>query len=185
MHTIYLTTNKINGKKYVGQRLDRCDNDKYLGSGKLMLKAIRKYGRENFYRINIDFALNQDEADEKEKFWQLFYGCFNPSGYNIAVGAFGGDTISHHPHRDAIARKHSSDLKGRKQSAEHIAAARTARISLNRKNSEETKRKISEKLKEIYKNKDNCPWFGKHLSEEHKKRISLAKQRNNSSQITL
>ncbi len=44
---IYLTTNIINDKKYIGQhRSDKYDKD-YLGSGILLSKAVRKYGRKH------------------------------------------------------------------------------------------------------------------------------------------
>jgi group I intron endonuclease len=44
---IYKTTNNINGKVYIGQRVtsNNIENDDYLGSGKLLLKAIAKYGK--------------------------------------------------------------------------------------------------------------------------------------------
>lgn len=40
---IYITTNLINGKKYIGQK--KGYNDTYLGSGKILKLAIKKYGR--------------------------------------------------------------------------------------------------------------------------------------------
>ena len=36
---IYLTTNLVNGKKYIGQHYGRLD-DKYFGSGVIITKAI-------------------------------------------------------------------------------------------------------------------------------------------------
>lgn len=44
---IYMTTNLINGKKYIGQHKGKV-NDSYLGSGTTITKAIQKYGKENF-----------------------------------------------------------------------------------------------------------------------------------------
>ena len=42
MNFIYLTTNLINGKQYVGSHKGfKCDN--YLGSGKILIHAIKKY----------------------------------------------------------------------------------------------------------------------------------------------
>jgi hypothetical protein len=43
---IYITTNLINGKQYIG--LHSKNNKSYLGAGTLLLKAIKKYGKENF-----------------------------------------------------------------------------------------------------------------------------------------
>ena len=45
---IYITTNMINGKKYIGQKMFRERWKKYIGSGKLLKRAVNKYGKENF-----------------------------------------------------------------------------------------------------------------------------------------
>ena len=43
---IYLTTNLINGKRYVGQTtINKSLNKNYLGSGNLIVQAIQKYGK--------------------------------------------------------------------------------------------------------------------------------------------
>lgn len=47
---IYKTTNLINGKIYIGQ--DSKDRPNYYGSGKLIHRAIKKYGKENFKKRN-------------------------------------------------------------------------------------------------------------------------------------
>jgi len=46
--TIYLTVNQINGKIYIGQT--SINKNGYIGSGKLLKKAIKKYGKYNFIR---------------------------------------------------------------------------------------------------------------------------------------
>ena len=46
---IYKTTNKVNNKVYIGQhQAEIFEPDKYLGSGTLLRRAIKKYGKENF-----------------------------------------------------------------------------------------------------------------------------------------
>lgn len=47
---IYMTQNIITNKKYIGKRMCRCniEDDKYLGSSKILKQAIKKYGKENF-----------------------------------------------------------------------------------------------------------------------------------------
>ena len=52
-HTIYVTTNKINGKKYIGKHQTSDLNDNYLGSGILLKQAIKKYGKKKFRERNI------------------------------------------------------------------------------------------------------------------------------------
>lgn len=86
---IYITTNLINMKTYVGQRkLDYTSVDKrYLGSGTIFKKALKKYGRENFNREILYYAYSQSEADEIEIQYIKQIDSTNPKkGYNILKG---------------------------------------------------------------------------------------------------
>jgi hypothetical protein len=68
---IYLTTNLINNKIYIGQRkiTNRPNKDElYLGSGNLITKAIKKYGRHNFNRTILKFCETIDELNSSEIF---------------------------------------------------------------------------------------------------------------------
>lgn len=47
MGIIYQTVNLVNNKKYIGKQWNTL-NKKYLGSGKALKLAIKKYGIENF-----------------------------------------------------------------------------------------------------------------------------------------
>jgi hypothetical protein len=60
---VYKTTNLINNKYYYGAHTTKNINDNYLGSGNALKKAIKKYGKENFYREIIEFF------DEPEKMY--------------------------------------------------------------------------------------------------------------------
>ena len=62
---VYKTTNLINGKVYIGK--DRNNNPKYLGSGILLQKAIKKYGKENFIKETLFESKNEAEINEVEK----------------------------------------------------------------------------------------------------------------------
>lgn len=93
---IYITTNKINGKKYIGQRHGfhaNPDDDGYLGSGTAFIRAVKKYGRENFQKEIIEYCDSQAELDKAEKKWISFYQANTNKGfYNIACGGQFGDT---------------------------------------------------------------------------------------------
>ena len=94
---IYLTTNKINGKKYIGQRYyDKKGQWKlYLGSGKILKDAIKKYGRDNFVVEVLENCKTKESLNEKEKYWIKKYNAiFDDSFYNIALGGDGGDVTA-------------------------------------------------------------------------------------------
>jgi hypothetical protein len=60
---IYITTNLINGKQYIGDHSTNNLNDNYLGSGRPYLKrALSEYGKENFKREIIEFFDTKEEA---------------------------------------------------------------------------------------------------------------------------
>lgn len=91
---IYKTTNKINGKIYVGK--DARNRQTYLGSGIILRRAIAKYGKENFIKEVIDRCQTLDELAEKEIFWIEQLKSNDPKiGYNLTNGGDGGDTYSY------------------------------------------------------------------------------------------
>ena len=65
-HYIYLTTNTINGMKYIGKHYGELE-DAYLGSGKLLKADIAKYGKEHFYKTILSVSDNDLENSEKER----------------------------------------------------------------------------------------------------------------------
>lgn len=83
---IYLTTNLINGKQYVGQHSTNNLNDGYVGSGTIMLKAIKKYGKENFKVDIMQFCINQEEMNFFEDKYIIWYETMSPKGYNLRSG---------------------------------------------------------------------------------------------------
>jgi hypothetical protein len=100
-YTIYKITNKINNKIYIGQHVTNNLNDSYMGSGKLIKKAITKYGLQNFKREFLHTFESFDEMNQMEarivnaEFIKL------ADNYNLAIGGNGGcgigmiNTINH------------------------------------------------------------------------------------------
>jgi hypothetical protein len=82
----------INGKSYIGKH-DGLEQDNYLGSGKLLRRAIRKHGKENFTRIILERYDCAEDCHNGEKKWiSLFNAVESPHFYNIAAGGEGGNT---------------------------------------------------------------------------------------------
>jgi group I intron endonuclease len=89
---IYKLTNKISGKVYIGQKSSkdfRNQFQEYWGSGVLITRAIKKYGKQNFEKEIIDEASSQKELNEKEVSYIDIHQSLNPKGYNIAEGGHG------------------------------------------------------------------------------------------------
>lgn len=87
---IYLTTNKINGKKYIGQHHGELD-DSYFGSGVIIAKAIKEYGKENFTKEILEIT-TQDKIDEVEKYYiDLYNAVEDENFYNISEGGQQGN----------------------------------------------------------------------------------------------
>ena len=154
---IYLTINKVNHKTYVGQKMlknKNWDKDGYLGSGKLLKCAIKKYGKENFEKFLVQFCYSKEELDKQEIFWISEYRKRGLAQYNIANGGEGCCTKGRTPWNKG---KHWSEETKKKMSETHKG----------KQLSEDTRYKISE----AHKGKPG-PNKGKHWSEETKKKMS-------------
>jgi len=81
---VYITTNSINGKQYIGDHSSNILEDEYLGSGKLIIKAINKYGKKKFKREIIEICESKEEAFNKQEKYINEYNTLIPNGYNIS-----------------------------------------------------------------------------------------------------
>jgi group I intron endonuclease len=175
---IYKTTNLINGNFYIGQ--DSKNNPEYLGSGLLLNKALKKYGRDNFLKEIIEQCNSKEQLNLREIFW---ISELKPL-YNIAKGGNGGDTYSNHPDYDLIIEKLKlrpvSWPKGKKRISTTGDNNPAKRLDVREKISKfrlenpiqmfgdnnpsrrpEVREKIRVKLKDIPKEKFECPYCNK------------------------
>ena len=89
---IYMTTNLINDKKYIGQHKSDNFDLTYYGSGKFIKIAIQKYGIENFKVEVLKWCKTKVELDESEKYWiKHFNAQQDRNFYNVSAGGNFGD----------------------------------------------------------------------------------------------
>jgi group I intron endonuclease len=146
---IYITTNKINGKRYIGQHKSKDWDYNYIGSGKVLKHAIKKYGIENFTCFPLAWSWNKAEINQLE----IDYISHYKPEYNLAKGGNGGNAGN---------KGHTHSEEARKK----ISESNKRRII-----SEETRKKISESRKG-----EKHHYFGKHLTEEHKSKIGKSEK---------
>lgn len=85
-YIIYKITNIINGKYYIGKHQTKYPNDGYMGSGKLIKFAIKKYGIENFTKEILFVFDNEQDMNDKEKELVVV----SEETYNLCEGGKGG-----------------------------------------------------------------------------------------------
>lgn len=192
---IYCITNKVNGKRYIGQTT-RTVSERFNGHlysfGRngcpLLSAAIKKYGKEAFDVFVIGSAATQYELDLLEiKLIEQYRTTDRALGYNIAPGGFGGKqspaTIALRVSKttgmkrtDEFKRGVSERRKGAKHSAETKAKLKEA--ALNRlPPSHETRLKLGEAAKrrvwtEERRAQAAAKATGKMHSEETKRKLS-------------
>ena len=151
MPIIYKVTNLKNGKFYIGKHKNL--DDDYLGSGLIIKKAVKKYGKDSFTKEILEHCSYQN-VNQQEKFWIRLLDATNRLiGYNITEGGEGGDTTTNNPNKKLISERISKALKGR------ISEKRGKHIS------KEHKRKIKENNARY--------WLGKHITQEMKDKFKL------------
>lgn len=170
---VYMHTNKINGKKYIGITCQKVENRWAKGEGyknQLFYRAIKKYGWDNFEHEIIESNLTSEQAKEKERELISLYDSTNPEkGYNVGLGGEGmfGGLFS-----EASKSKMSNSHKGKKMTDKTREAIKKAnkgnKYCLGHKLSNSTKLKIGKA------SKGNTYVSGHIYTEQHKKKISEA-----------
>ena len=91
-HYTYKTTNLINNKQYVGDHSTNNLDDGYLGSGCLLIKAIKKYGKQNFKKEILEQFNTRIEASKTQIKYINELNTIYPNGYNLSPTG-GTDTL--------------------------------------------------------------------------------------------
>jgi ribosomal protein L33 len=189
---IYLVTNTINGKQYVGQSTI---NRNKVGHGEAITKAYTKYGKESFtYEKIVTGINNRNTLNYLERFWIKVFNTRSPNGYNIEEGGSDKGIVAESTRQKLskinkgkhmpleVRQKISESLKGEKnpfygkthskESLKKMSLASSARKGTY-KTSEQTKKILSE-LRKGSKN----PMYGKPITEEHRAKLKANSARN-------
>jgi group I intron endonuclease len=163
---VYKTINLTNGKYYIGvHNVDSVSGNSYLGSGKSILRAIKKHGRKSFIKEVLFEFDSREEAFLKEEELVTIEVAKDPRSYNCIPGGAGG--------RGCIGelngfygKKHSKETRVLLSKNHHdVTGSKNPRFG--KSHSEETRLKIS------------TSHIGKKLgppSAEHRRKISEAKK---------
>jgi len=85
---VYKFTNKETGKWYIGSRQGEPENDDYIGSGRIWLRAVKKYGIESFNREIL--YIGENFREEETMLLEKLDAANDPMSYNMKNFAFGG-----------------------------------------------------------------------------------------------
>ena len=168
-YLIYKITNKTNGKFYIGAHKTKNIDDGYMGSGKYLKSAIKKYGIENFEKIILCYCNTQKEMYEKES--ELVE--LSEQSYNLKKGGLGGwDHItkdhwihqSEHSHRmiEARTKKLKTDENYRKSFSEKVSNGLKKKYETD----EDYKKKAVDRITKV--------WIGKKHKDETKLKMSIS-----------
>jgi group I intron endonuclease len=161
----YQITNLVDNKIYIGTHKTKNLDDGYMGSGKILNRAIDKYGIENFKKDILEYFNTSEEmfAREKEIVNEEFLA--RDDVYNIRRGGFGGfDYINNSGMPKMLGKHHSQKTKDRL--SEVLIERR--KNGTAPKMTEEVRKNISEaKLGSTYKSRPS-------KSAEHKEKLRIA-----------
>lgn len=122
-YTVYVRTNKINGKQYVGQTKNFNKREKAWNSYKELYANPKisedrnKYGLENFETIILAETNNREDAWKLEKKYIAEFNTKFPNGYNLSDGGKGpvGTVHSEEARRKMSLAKIGKPSKKRKE----------------------------------------------------------------------
>ena len=143
MGCIYLVTNRINGRQYVGKTVRTLAERRKAHEGErgrsryLIHRALHKYGPDAFEWEEVYSNVADEDLDRLEIECIAWFGSMVPRGYNLTTGGEGGKLVGEALERHSIST----------HSPTHIEAARQRALgnkrALGHRHTEEAKRKMS------------------------------------------
>jgi len=108
-YIIYKITNNINRKIYVGYHSTKNIDDGYMGSGKLIKRAIEKYGIDCFSKEILSIFDTKEEAESEEKRIVDRDFTLREDTYNLSIG--GNICILHGENNGFYGKKHTTESR--------------------------------------------------------------------------
>jgi group I intron endonuclease len=131
MYAIYVITNTVNAKQYVGIAADlerRWKRHRNASEGQLIHRAIKKYGVDAFVFTHVADAFDAESAKMIERMLIVEHNTKMPHGYNMTDGGDGTmGMVKTEEHKQKIResnKKTWADPELRKQLGEKISSAR-------------------------------------------------------------
>jgi len=167
-HFIYKTTNLLSNKFYIGMHSTNNLKDGYVGSGKRLRYAIKKYGIENFKFEIIEFCKNREDLIKREKELITEKHVNDENCYNLKYGGLGGGRFYSPEHQfkcsQAAGLKHSERLKTDEE----------YRKKRSKQTSDSNKKRIQKGQLKSWK--ENYDWTGKKHKEETIQKMKESKR---------
>ena len=167
-YLIYQITNNINGKIYIGKHETFNIDDDYFGSGKHLRHAQKKYGLENFTKTILFECQNQEEMNLLEKCVVTEEFCKRDDVYNLNVGGEGSWNHVNNEKRN-IGFRYANE-HGLNNNGDHSLKMDYNLHCQNIKNGINKARK--EHSEKFDKHGEKNPMFGKHQTEQSRKKSS-------------
>lgn len=89
-YIVYQITCLTTGKIYIGKHQTADINDGYMGSGKMLSRAIRKYGKSNFSKTILHVFTDSESMNLKEAELVTEEFCARSDTFNLCPGGHGG-----------------------------------------------------------------------------------------------
>jgi group I intron endonuclease len=166
MARIYLVTNKLNGKQYVGQTVTEHSRH---GHGHAIKRAYKKHGFNNFtYEHILSNVEDTKFLDFAEQFWIKVFNSLAPNGYNIESGGRWGKRTNV---KTNLGKKASPEVRAKmSEGQKRYLAGLDVHHNTGKKHSEETKAKMrTARAKRVYTEEDKLK-ISNAVKEWHKKR---------------
>ena len=110
---VYKTTNLINGKTYIGQHKSGYFDIGYKGSGKLIKRAIKKYGKDKFTKTIIkDYYTTEELEKAEEELILKTNAVYDDNYYNVKLSSVGGDIFTTNPRKEEIREMRKQQMRG-------------------------------------------------------------------------